>query len=164
MPEAGGYDSLLKDLRAITDRPEGSAFNRENVLTLLRVLQNNLARPLAIPVETLDDGTLVLEEHPVMTLLCSLSSAINDLDAGLTDSVLRANSYGANNTRPWRLRAQDRALVDLVEVMQADNGDKNRNQTFQKLARLMKQGGYTRKGRTVDWIQMRRIYNKYKNQ
>lgn len=164
MFEGDESDALLGSLRELTDRPGGKEFNRGNILALLDALASHLERPLAKADGTLDDGTLVLLEHPAVTLLRNLSSAIEDLDKGLTDEVLKPISYGANNTRRWRLRAQDEAVIDLIAVTSLIHAGRNKNTIIRELARNMRKGGYLRQGKQVGASQMRGIWNRHKKQ
>jgi hypothetical protein len=158
------WDALLGSLCAVTDRRGGAEFSRENILALLDLLVRHMEKPMAITDHSLDDGTLVLVEHPTVTLMRRLFRAIGDLDIGLTDDVFKPKPTGKYNTRPWRLRAQDQAVIDLIDVTYRLNGGTNRSKTINKLAREMRRRGYTRRGKSVSPSQMQKLWNKYSKQ
>ena len=158
------YQALLDDLRTKFREEKRQEFTRENILYLLDSLFEHLSPALAIPEAALDDGTKVVLEHPAASLLRHLSCAFKDLDTGLTDDVFKAFSDGSNNTRCWKLGLQDRALIELIEIMHHVHGHKTWTKTFQVVARDLKRGGYTRKGDALTWGQIKEIYYNHRDQ
>ena len=158
------YQALLDDLRAKFGEEKRQEFNRENILCLLDSLFEHLSPALAIPETTLDDGTKVVLEHPAASLLRHLSFAIRDLDTGLTDDVFVPYSAGANHTRPWRTNLQDRALIELIEIIHSMHKHKTWTKTFDMVARALRRNGYKRKGSRLNRMQVKDLYYRYKNQ
>ena len=154
--EAGedALDRLLTALCVVVEGPDGSRFDRPNIIRLLSVLAAQLGEHLQTPLGTLDDGTEVVGEHPAVTQLWSLVQALKDLDRGLTDEVLRPCRDGATASLPWRLRNADRALIDLLRVFEKAGGFSTRKDAAEALARKLRKRGYRRKGQAVSARQL----------
>ncbi len=161
MSDTHAYEAFLGELRALTDAPGSDQFNRQNVVALLGVIAQHLGMALATPSGALEDGTQVFVEHPAAALLVMLISALRDLDSGLTGEVIKPNTHGANATRPWHVREQDRVLIEALAIVQRQYGINNRKLAAKKLAVMLK--GQLRKGVQIDYKQIISIHNRYKD-
>ena len=161
MPSKSNYEALVGALGEIVEPGSRADFSRENIIALLKVLTEYLSKDLKIPLERWDDGTQLYEEHPILTQLRHLASALGDLDKGLTDPLLKPYSHGSNAARPWRIRDADRELSALLQVMRIVEGRKYLRSTAMELARQLKRGGRVRKGKALNWQQILTIHHNY---
>ena len=138
------YDALLDGLRALTDAPNGAEFTRSNVIALLGVLVTLLGEALATKVGELEDGASVEAEHPVSAQLSGLVEALRDLDIGLTDPVFGSALGNQNARRNWRVRQEDNALIEGLEVFQRVRKIKHRKAAAMKAASELRRSKYTR--------------------
>ncbi len=160
--EAQDHNVLLDKLRALTSDPDRTEFTRPNLIALLDVLTGHLDEALAIPLAELEDGTLVLERHPVVEQLSGLTAALRDLDLGLTDPVLKRIGGKKNAVRPWRLTRADDALFEGMEIFQRMHKLPDRKAAAMRLARKLNFNGYRRRGKEVTWRSIYALYFKYK--
>ncbi len=159
---ASSYDALLDSLRELTADPENAEFTRPNLIALLDVLNSNLCEALATKVGELEGGTHVQVEHAVTALLSGLISALRELDAGLTDPVLKRVNGRKNSARRWRLRQEDDVLFEALEIFQRIKGLSNRKAAAWRLAVTLKSSGYSRMGKQLSGASLYALYNKYK--
>ena len=157
------YDALLGDLRALTAAPNGAEFTRSNLVALLYVLDIHLSAPLATKEGELEDGTLVEAEHPVSTLLSGLVKALGDLDIGLTDPVFEPAAGNQNARRHWRVRQEDNALIEGLEVFQQAKKIKHLKKAAMKAASELKRSKYTRRGKELSWLDLYNLHYRHKN-
>jgi hypothetical protein len=143
------YDALLVSLRELTSAPSGGDFTRTNLIALLDVLTSHLGKALATQESELEDGTHVELEHPVVSQLAELASALEDLDRGLTDPALRAYKHGANATLPWNVRDQDKALVEALKVYRSYHNLDTEKDAAGKMAKVLNATGYRRRGKQL---------------
>lgn len=155
------YDALLDGLRAVTDTPNGEEFTRSNVIALLGVLVSHLGEALATKVGELDDETPVEAEHPVSAQLSALVEALRDLDIGLTDPLFKPAVGNKNARRHWRLRQEDEALIEALDVFQRLMKIKCRKSAMMKAASELKRSKYTRRGRLLTWLDLQNLYYRH---
>ena len=156
------YDALLDNLRALTSDPDNAEFTRPNLIAVLEIVTAHLDDALALNVGKLEGGMHVEAEHPVATLLSGLVSALRDLNNGLTDPVLTPTSGKKNSARRWRLRQEDAALFEALEIFQRIKGLPNRKAAARRLAVKLQPSGYRRRGKTLKGSNLYALYNKYK--
>lgn len=152
------YEALLDELRALASGPGGGEFTRQNIIALINVLARHLDHALATPIGSVEDGTEVAVQHPVGEQLEALSDALGDLDVGLTDPILRPNSYGANNTRGWALRNKDERLAEALNIYMAAKPGMKLRTAARDVARLLKE---ERRGRPLTGRRLEKIYYRY---
>lgn len=156
------YDALLGDLRALTDAPNGEEFTRSNVIALLGVLVTHLGEALATEMGELEDGTPVEAEHSVSAQLSGLVQALRDLDIGLTDPVFEPTLGNQNARRNWRMRQEDNALIEGLEVFQRIKKIKNRKAAAMKAASELRRSKYTRRGKKLSGLDLYNLYYRHK--
>lgn len=156
------YDALLDSLRELTADPANADFTRPNLIALLDILTNHLGEALASKLGELEDGTHVETQHAVADLLSGLSSALRDLDNGLTDPMLRRIAGKKNSARPWRLRQQDDVLFEALEIFQRIKRLPDRKAAARRLAVTLQSSNYRRKGKQMSGSNLYSLYNKYK--
>lgn len=159
---ASDYDALLDDLRQLTSTPANAEFTRPNLIALLEVLTTHLGEALASKLGELEDGTRVEAQHPVADLLSGLSSALQDLDNGLTDPVLLRSPGKKNSARRWRLRQEDDVLFEALEIFQRIKRLPDRKAAAWRLAVTLQASGYRRRGKRLSGSSLYALYNKYK--
>lgn len=158
------YDALLDNLRQLTSAPGKADFTRPNLIALLEVLTTHLGEALTSKFGELEDGTHVEAQHAVADLLSGLSSALRDLDSGLTDPVLRRVAGKKNSARPWRLRQEDDVLFEALEIFQRIKRLPDRKAAARRLTVTLQSSNYRRKGKQLKWSNLYALYNKYKYQ
>lgn len=156
------YDALLDSLRDLTADPARADFTRPNLIALLDILTIHLGEALAAKVGELEDGTHVETQHAVADLLSGLSSALRDLDNGLTDPVLRRIAGKKNSARPWRLRQEDDVLFEALEILQRIKRLPDKKAAARRLAVTLQSSDYRRKGKKLRGSNLYALYNKYK--
>lgn len=156
------YHALLESLRDLASHPNGEDFNRANLIALIEVLASHLGEALATKVGELEGGTLVQAEHPVVSQLSGLASALRDLDAGLTDPVLKRTLSKKTAARPWHVRQQDQTLIEAVEVFGRLKRIKSVKGAANKVATELNRQQYTRRGKRLRGSDIYNIINKYK--
>lgn len=156
------YDALLDSLRELTADPARADFTRPNLIALLDILTIHLGEALAAKVGELEDGTHVETQHAVADLLSGLSSALRDLDNGLTDPVLRRIAGKKNSARRWRLRQEDDVLFEALEIFQRVKKLPNRKAAAYRLAVTLQATDYRRSGKTLTGSNLYSLYNKYR--
>lgn len=147
-------EGLLAALRDIVDEPGGGEFTRKNMIRLLRTLEEQLREVLYVPLGELDDGTEIIGEHQVITHFSWLVRALEDLDNGLTDEILKPNRPRASARLPWRIRSDDETLVEALMIFQNAKGFHSRKAAAEALAKKLKKGGYRRKGEPLSAKQL----------
>jgi hypothetical protein len=155
------YDALLGDLRALTDAPNGAEFTRTNLIALLYVLDIHLGKALATIEGKLEDGTSVEAEHPVSAQLSGLVEALRDLDSGVTDPVFKRAFGHQNARRNWRLRQEDNALIEGLEVFQRVKKIKHRKAAAMKAASELRRSKYMRNGKELRWLELYNLYYRH---
>jgi hypothetical protein len=158
------YDALLASLQELTSAPSGGDFTRANLIALLDVLTNHLGKALATQLGELEDGTHVELEHPVVNMLEGLSSALGDLDNGLTDTVLKRVGGTQNARRPWRLRQEDDVLIEAVEIFKRVKKTNDIKATCRLVARELNRHKHRRRGKKLTGRDVYNIYYRYKYQ
>ena len=156
------YDALLAELRALTDVPNGAEFTRSNLIALLGVVVTHLGQALATMEGQLDNGTPVEAEHPVSAQLSGLIEALRDLDNGLTDPVFEPTLGNQNARRNWRMRQEDNALIEGLEVFQRIKKIKNRKAAAMKAASELRRSKYTRRGKKLSGLDLYNLYYRHK--
>lgn len=156
------YDALLGELRALTDAPNGAEFTRSNAVALLSVLVTHLSEALATTGGELEDGTPVEAEHPVAAQLSGLVEALRDLDIGLTDPVFEPTWGNQNARRNWRVRQEDKALIEGLEVFQRVMKIRHRKAAIMKAALELNRNKYTRRSRALTWRDLHNLYYRHK--
>lgn len=156
------YDALLDSLRELTGTPGNADFTRPNLIALLEVLTSHLGEALASKLSELEDGTHVEAQHAVADLLSALSSALRDLDNGLTDPVLLRSAGKKNSARRWRLRRDDEVLFEALEIFQRIKRLPDRKAAAWRLAVTLQSSDYRRKGKKLSGSSLYSLYNKYK--
>lgn len=159
---ASDYDALLDNLRQLTSAPGNADFTRPSLIALLEVLTNHLGVALASKLGELEDGTHVQAHHAVVELLSGLSSALQDLDKGLTDPVLEPIRGRQNSARRWRLRQEDDVLFEALEIFQQIKRLPDRKAAARRLAVTLQASDYRRRGKKLGWSNLYSLYNKYK--
>lgn len=160
--DASDYDALLNDVRELTGVPDNAEFTRSNLIALLDVLTNHLGEALASKCGELEDGTHVEAQHPAADLLSGLSSALRDLDNGLTDPVLRRIAGKKNSARRWRLREEDDVLFEALEIFERIKRLPDRKAAARRLAVTLQSSNYRRRGKKLSGSNLYSLYNKYK--
>lgn len=161
---ASDYDAFLDSLRELTADPANAGFTRPNLIALLEVLTSHLDEALASKLGELEDGTHVETQHAVADLLSGLSSALRDLDNGLTDPVLQRIAGKKNAARPWRLRQEDDLLFEALEIFQRIKRLPDRKAAARRLAVTLQSSDYRRKEKKLRGSNLYALYNKYKYQ
>ena len=160
--DAEQYDALLDSLRELTADPARADFTRPNLIALLDILTIHLGEALAAKVGELEDGTHVETQHAVADLLFGLSSALRDLDNGLTDPVLLRSAGKKNSARRWRLRQDDEVLFEALEIFQRIKRLPNRKAAARRLAVTLQSSDHRRNGKTLKGASLYALYNKYR--
>ena len=159
---ASDYDALLYNLRESTSEPDKSEFTRPNLIALLDVLTTHLGEALALKLGELEDGTHVEAEHAVADLLSGLSSALQDLDKGLTDPVFKPIKGKKNSARRWRLRQEDDVLFEALEIFQRLKRLPDRKAAARRLGVTLKSSEYMRRGKELNGSSLYALYHKYR--
>jgi hypothetical protein len=156
------YDALLGDLRVLTDAPNGAEFTRSNLIALLGVVVTHLGEALATKVGELENGSPVEAEHTVSAQLSGLVEALRDLDIGLTDPVFEPALGNQNARRNWRVRQEDKALIEGLEVFQQAKKIKHLKTAARKAASELRRSKYTRRGKKLSWLDLYNLYYRHK--
>lgn len=159
---ASDYNTLLDDLQKLTSAPGNADFTRPNLIALLETLTTHLGEALASKLGELEDGTHVEAQHAVADLLSGLSSALRDLDNGLTDPVLQRSPGKKNSARRWRLRQDDEVLFEALEIFQRIKRLPNRKAAARRLAVTLQSSDYRRSGKKLTGVSLYALYNKHK--
>lgn len=155
------YDVLLDNLRQLISAPGNAEFTRPNLIALLEVLVTHLGDALVTTAGELEDRTLVQVEHPVATQLSGLASALRDLDAGLTDPVLKSTTSKKTARRPWSLREEDQILLEAVEVFRRFKRIPSLTEAARKVTTALNRHNYTRRGKRLKGKDLYNLINRY---
>ena len=156
------HDGLLDKLRTFASDPDTTEFTRPNLIALLDVLTGHLDEALATREGELENGTLVQARHPVVEQLSGLTAALRDLDQGLTDPVLKRIGGKKNAVRPWRLKQDDDALFEALEVFRRLQKIPDIKAAATRLAVKLKSKRYRRKGKELDGGSLYALYFKHR--
>jgi hypothetical protein len=156
------HDGLLDKLRTFASDPARTEFTRPNLTALLDVLTDHLDGALATSEGELEDGTLVEAQHPVAAQLSGLTAALRDLDQGLTDPVLKRIGGKKNSARPWRLKQDDDALFEALEVFQRMQNLPDLKAAAKGLAVKLQSNGYRRRGNRMKGSSLYSLYYKHR--
>lgn len=94
--------------------------------------------------------------------LSGLVEALRDLDIGLTDPVFRSALGNQNARRNWRVRQEDNALIEGLEVFQRVRKIKHRKAAAMKAASELRRSKYTRRGKELLWLNLYNLYSRHK--
>jgi len=156
------HDGLLDKLRTFASDPDTTEFTRPNLIALLDVLTGHLDEALATREGELENGTLVQARHPVVEQLSGLTAALRDLDQGLTDPVLKRIGGKKNAVRPWRLKQDDDALFEALEVFRRLQKIPDIKAAAERLAVKLQVTGYRRRGKGMNGSSLKSLYYKHR--
>ena len=156
------HDGLLDKLRTFASDPDTTEFTRPNLIALLDVLTGHLDEALATREGELENGTLVEAQHPVAAQLSGLTAALRDLDQGLTDPVLKRIGGKRNTVRPWRLKQDDDALFEALEVFRRLQKIPDIKAAAERLAVKLQPTGYRRRGKGMNGSSLKSLYYKHR--
>lgn len=148
-------DAMLDAIRTVTRGEEQPELDRKGIIGILEVVAEHLDPLLQEPVVQ-DDTFEVVVEHAAVAQIRGLASALRDLDTGLTDPIFEPYQHGANATLPWRVRASDAALVQMMRVYQK-KFKLTQIEAAKKLAAKLTANGYLRKGRRLTGRSLQRL-------
>lgn len=154
-------DTMLDALREAADGEERADFNRANVIGILKVLAEHLDPLLEEPSVQNENGEAVIR-HTAVEQLLALASALDDLDTGLTDPVLRRIAGKKNSARRWRLRQEDEVLFEALEILQRIKRLPDKKAAARRLAVTLQSSDYRRSGKTLKGASLYALYNKYR--
>jgi hypothetical protein len=158
------YSALINDLDTLTKNNAGDAFNRQNLVSLVKVLANHLDQAMGWPEATTEDGTIVLSEHAVVRQLRGLLSALEDLDTGLVDPVLSRTPGKRGNSRKWRAREEDALVTEAFQVYVGLTGVRKREKAARAMAEVLNKGRYTYRGKRLTARGIISLYHRQQNQ
>lgn len=138
---------LRADLDCMMERVSARVLTRDRAVALLQAMSDGLKPSTDIFVGRIDEGTVLVKNHPAVELLDELIDALADLDNGKTHAALKRASYAPNASLTTMERKWDDAVLEAVLVVQRARGFKTRAQAEEFLAGKLKAAGKKRRNK-----------------
>lgn len=165
--------TLISDLLNFRGEANKKELNRANVISLLKILHQNLSEITSDCILEGEDRSIVSESSE-MTLMSDFIRAFENLDNGKSDTVFEPSDSGSGATLGWRDQQVLEMLVTAVATLKSQDRFSSQDRkrirgvtdkaAVAQVAKAMRELGVRWKGKPIDQGKLLTAYrNRQKN-